>query len=213
MTREDTMKILATIQAAYPNYKPNDKTAALNTWWTLLQEYPYEQVSLALKAYIQTDTSGFAPAVGQVIAQIQKITQAEVLNEMEAWALVSRALRNGYYGAEKEFDRLPPLIREAVGSPDNLRNWSQSALDSIETVVQSNFLRTYRAVVEREKEYNRVSGEIRFRIDAMREGKQKYNRELPAPEEQYQLKEDAVPMPEKLQEKLTVLLGQEEKDA
>ena len=32
MTREETIKALMTIQAAYPNYKPPDKTVTVNTW-------------------------------------------------------------------------------------------------------------------------------------------------------------------------------------
>lgn len=201
MTREDTMKILATIQAAYPNYKPNDKTAALNTWWTLLQEYPYEQVSLALKAYIQTDISGFAPAIGQVIATINRLHVPEALNDMEAWALVSRALRNGYYGAEAEFEKLPPLVQQAVGCPDNLRHWSQSDLSSIETVIQSNFLRTYRIIVQREREKQKMSVDLQNLIDTANHEKTLCI-DVSSPAAVVDNIGPAVPMPEKMKEKL-----------
>ena len=165
MTRDETMKILATMQAAYPNYKPVDKSITLNTWTVLLQEYTYEQAITALKSYITSDTSGFAPAIGQLISMVQKIEKPLGLNEMEAWALVSRALRNGYYGAEEEFSKLPLLVQKAVGSPDNLRNWSQTDTESVENVIQSNFMRTYRTVVSRDAEIGRMPQEIRAKID------------------------------------------------
>lgn len=201
MTREDTMKILATVQAAYPNYKPNDKTAALNTWWTLLQEYPYEQVSLAIKAYIQTDISGFAPAIGQVIATINRLFAPEALNDMEAWALVSRALRNGYYGSEEEFEKLPPLVQRAVGCPDNLRHWSQADLSSIETVIQSNFLRTYRIIVQREQEKQKMSVDLQNLIDTANHEKTLCIA-VSSPAAVVDNIGPAVPMPEKMKEKL-----------
>ena len=61
------------VQAAFPNYKPPDKTVAVNTWFLMLSDYPYQQVQMALKAYIATDTSGFAPSIGQIIDKMQMI--------------------------------------------------------------------------------------------------------------------------------------------
>ena len=79
--------------------------------------------------------------------------------------LVSRALRNGYYGAVEEFNKLPPLVQKAVGSPDNLRNWALTDINSIENVVQSNFMRTYRTVVNRAKEYQKMPKDIQALIE------------------------------------------------
>lgn len=87
------------VQAAYPNYKPSDKTVAINTWNLLLSEYSYSQVESGLRAYILSDTSGFAPSIGQLIAKVKTIEEPAQLNESEAWGLVSKAIRNGYYGS------------------------------------------------------------------------------------------------------------------
>lgn len=164
MTREETQRILMAIQAAYPNYKPQDKTVAVNTWCEMLSDYTYQQISVALKAYIVSDNSGFPPSIGQLVDKIQMISGPQELNEMEAWSLVSKALRNGYYGAEQEFANLPPLVQEAVGSPANIRNWSQTDIESIENVIQSNFIRTYRTVVGRKREYARLPEDVRKMI-------------------------------------------------
>lgn len=165
MTRDETIKLLMAIQSAYPNFKPPDKTVAVDTWYTMLRDMDYNVVQMGLRAYITSDTSGFAPSIGQLINTIYTIQNPQELNEMEAWFLVSRAIRNGYYGAVEEFNKLPPLVQKAVGSPDNLRNWALTDSKSIENVVQSNFMRTYRTVVNRENEIKKMPADVRTLIE------------------------------------------------
>lgn len=166
MTRDETIKLLMVIQSAYPNFKPPDKTVAVDTWYTMLKDMDYNVVQMGLRAYITSDTSGFAPSIGQLINTIYTIQNPQELNEMEAWFLVSRAIRNGYYGAVEEFNKLPPLVQKTVGSPDNLRNWALTDSKSIENVVQSNFMRTYRVVVNRAKEYQKMPKDIQALIES-----------------------------------------------
>lgn len=165
MTRDETIQILMMVQAAYPNYKPSDKTVAINTWNLLLSEYSYSQVESGLRAYILSDTSGFAPSIGQIVDKIKTANEPAQLNESEAWGLVSKAIRNGYYGAVEEFSKLPPLVQKAVGTPDNLRNWSQTNLDSVETVIQSNFLRAYRVEAQRAAEISKMPSDVKIMIE------------------------------------------------
>lgn len=165
MTREQVGKLLMTIQAYYPNYNPPDKEITLNAWYIMLAEYPEELVLQALRACIATNTSGFAPDVGQIMSKIQTISQPQELDGMAAWGLVSKALRNGTYGAVEEFNKLPPLVRQAVGMPDNLKNWATSDYQTIETVIQSNFLRTYETVIKRANEINRMPDDIKSLIE------------------------------------------------
>lgn len=165
MTEEKVGELLMTIQAYYPNYNPPDKKITLNAWYIMLAEYPEELVLQALRACIATNTSGFAPDVGQIISKIQTISQPQELDGMTAWGLVSKALRNGTYGAVEEFNKLPPLVRQAVGIPDNLKNWATSDYQTIETVIQSNFLRTYETAVKRANEINRMPDNIKSLIE------------------------------------------------
>lgn len=165
MTETEVRQLLAMAQAVYPNYNPPSREVAVNAWLMCLSEYDNNVVMVAFKAYITTDTSGFAPSIGQLLDKLHAIQSPQELNEMEAWSLVSKALRNGYYGAVEEFDNLPPLVQKAVGSPDNLRNWSQTDTNSIENVVQSNFMRSYRLVVNRENEIKKMPADVRTLIE------------------------------------------------
>jgi hypothetical protein len=160
MTREEAKKLIMVICSTYPNYKPMDLTDTVNVWHFMLSDFEYNEISVALKAYILSDTSGFAPTVGQVLENARKIKSPEELNEMQAWALVSKALRNGTYGAEEEFNKLPPLVQQAVGSPSQLRNWATTDYESIENVIQSNFMRTYRTVCNRANEFSKLTPDI-----------------------------------------------------
>jgi hypothetical protein len=165
LTREETVKIIRIMSDCYPNYKPNNLSETVDVWQMMLDEYSYNQVSIALKAYVTSDTSGFAPSVGEIVAKMQLVSQPQELDGMAAWGLVSKALRNGTYGAVEEFNKLPPLVRQAVGMPDNLKNWATSDYQTIETVIQSNFLRTYETIVKRANEINRMPDNIKSLIE------------------------------------------------
>jgi hypothetical protein len=149
MTRDEVKRIIQIMCTTYPNFHPANLSDTVDVWAMMLEDFTYQEISLALKAYILTDTSGFAPSVG---ALVQKVRRTEDLNELEAWSLVSKALRNGTYGAEEEFAKLPPIVQKAVGGPSNLRQWAQTDADSVENVIQSNFVKTYRNVAKREQE-------------------------------------------------------------
>ena len=194
MTREEAVKIIRIMCDCYPNYKPNNLSETVDVWNMMLENYSYEQVSVALKAYINSDISGFAPSIGQLIGKIQTISQPQELDGMAAWGLVSKALRNGTYGAVEEFNKLPPLVKQAVGMPDNLKNWAMSDYQAIETVIQSNFLKNYRTVVNRSKELNCMPPEIKSLIDKANENsykaqiEQKFQRDINT----LQIKENAL---------------------
>ena len=212
MNKQETIKILMIIQAAYPNYKVQNKEVTVELWGDMLIAYSYDQVASALKAYIATDTSGFAPSIGQIIDKVQTIERPCYMNEMEAWSLVSKALRNGYYGAEEEFAKLPPLVQKAVGHPGQLRNWATTDLESIENVVQSNFMRTYRAVVREDRQMNNMPADIKHQIEQNREQQmietESGNSEILIESQEQDF--SGVPMPDSVKQRLNEIFGQKE---
>ncbi len=160
MTREETQKLLAMMQATYPNYDPPSKTATINVWFAALYDCDWKIIQTAFIAYVRENTSGFAPSPGQIIEKVQLLTKAEDLNEMEAWALVSRAIRNSTYNSQREYEKLPETVQKAVGSPNQLYAWATDT-EYNESVVSSHFLRCYRTMVEREKAISKMPENIR----------------------------------------------------
>lgn len=165
MTRDEAKKIVMVIVSTYPNWHPLDMSFTVDAWATIFESFTYKDINAALKAFIVSDTSGFAPVPGQIIGLLDRAANRQELNEMEAWMLVSKALRNGYYGAEQEFEKLPLLVQKAVGAPSQLRNWSQTDSESVENVIQSNFMRTYRQELAKSREMRKIPQETRSALE------------------------------------------------
>lgn len=164
MTREETVKIIRIMVDSYPNYKPNDISETVDVWQMMLSDYDYNLVAMALKAYILSDTSGFAPSIGQLVDKMKSITSQQELNEMEAWSLVCDALRNSGYNYAEEYAKLPPLVQKAVGLPTQLQTWALTE-NLNKDVVGSNFMRCYRIEVERQNEISKMPQEVREMLE------------------------------------------------
>ena len=164
MTEKEVRQLLAMTQAVYPNYNPPSREAAVNAWLMCLSEYDNNVVMAAFKAYMTTNTSGFAPAPGQLIEILQTLTQPSELNELEAWSIVRKALRNCGYNAEQEFAKLPTVVQKTVGTPQQLKIWACDS-EFNENVVSSNFIKTYRTEVKRATELNKMPSDVRKLIE------------------------------------------------
>lgn len=158
MTENDAKKIMLVMTVAYPNYKVADIDATAQIWARLLSDYTYSQVDAALRAYILTENKGFAPTIGQIVEKIALLNQPEIPTGLEAWAMVRTAASNSTYHAEEEFEKLPSCVQRAVGSPGTLEKWAKTEQTDLETVVQSNFLRTYATVLAKQKELQKIQG-------------------------------------------------------
>ena len=169
MTREETKEIIRKMVSCYPNYKPNDLSETIDDWSAMLSDYDFRLVATALKAYILSDTSGFAPSVGQLVDKMQSITTPQELNEMEAWALVCDALRNSGYNYTEEYAKLPPLVQKAVGLPSQLQAWALTE-NLNKDVVGSNFMRCYRIEMERQKEIYKMPQNVRDMLEKISNG-------------------------------------------
>ncbi len=164
MNKQETAKILAVISMYYPNYKPDDKAGTVEAWHAMLEDYSYQQIDAALRVYVRTNKTAFAPAIGQLIGIIDDLqNQGEEMNEGEAWALVHKAICDSAYHAEERFAELPPMIQRAVGSAGQLERWAKDEGYNA-SVVSSNFMRSYRAVLESEKTRRRLPADIRNRL-------------------------------------------------
>lgn len=164
MTEKEVRQLLAMTQAVYPNYNPPSREAAVNAWLMCLSEYDNNVVMAAFKAYMTTNTSGFAPAPGQLIEILQTLTQPSELNELEAWSIVRKALRNCGYNSEQEFAKLPTVVQKTVGTPQQLKIWACDS-EFNENVVSSNFIKTYRTEVKRATELNKMPDDIRKLVE------------------------------------------------
>lgn len=173
MNKQETYKILALLQANYPDsFRGMTQEAVqvrVNLWTEMFSEEPVELVTAAAKAFMATDTNRFMPAVGQIKEQIRRLQNPDEITEQEAWNLISKALSNGIYGSTEEFSKLPPVIQKLVGSPAVLREWSMMDTATAQSVVASNFQRSYRATEAQEKDLAKLPGSVKQFISGVSE--------------------------------------------
>lgn len=162
-TKDEFMQLVAVLRAAYNSEKfMPDKQSAL-VWYEMLKDIEYPVLMQGCYKLIQS--SPYPPTIADIRASCASLQTVERLTDLEAWALVRKALSNGTYGAEQEFAKLPPLVQKAVGSPANIREMAQADLDSVATVFQSQFLRAYRAETQRAADMAKLSPKIRTLLE------------------------------------------------
>lgn len=158
MNKSEAAQILSYIKVAYPYYAvkltTEDAKLAINLWASMFPDDPVADVGAAVKAYIASDTSGYAPAISQIKNILRRLASPEQeLTAGEAWALVSKAAENGYYNSRKEFSKLPPIVQRALGGNHTiLRDYSLMDVKTFESVIKSQFVREYNAIINRENE-------------------------------------------------------------
>ncbi|HRC81359.1 MAG TPA: replicative helicase loader/inhibitor [Sedimentibacter sp.] len=157
MTRDEATAILAILKTAYPAFykdmSDEEIDDVINLWAAMFQDDNVKVVTEAVRAYIATDTKGFPPVIGQIKEKIAMImqSQTQTMTEMEAWQRVKAAI--SYYNASENFKELPPILQKVVGSPNILREWALMDGEVVNSVIQSNFMRSYKAKVAQQKEY------------------------------------------------------------
>ena len=155
MTREEFSVIAKGMKAVYANPTFIADKDAFDVWYALLSDLDYALVSQATQDYMKSTSK--IPTPADIRNRAEELTRGDELTETEAWALVSKALRNGIYHAQEEFEKLPPLIQRAVGSYEQLTIWA-SDNEYKESVASSNFMRAYKTLCERNKRERTISG-------------------------------------------------------
>ena len=171
MTRSETLAVMSILKAAYPAYyrdmKRKDAEAVVNLWAEMLEDYPADLVAAAVKSHIASDRKGFPPHIGAIIAAIGEINRPAELSEGEAWALISKAIRNSGYNSDQEFEKLPERLQRIVGHPAQLREWALMDTSTVQSVVQSNIMRSFRARAESERKMRAMPSDVRSKMEEL----------------------------------------------
>ena len=163
MTIEEMGKIMTVLAVAYPKYyseqTKEEKKQALILWHSMMGEYPADLVANAVKAVIAK--SVFPPAIAEVMQMINNLkNNCQEMTELEAWGHVSKAIRSSAYRAKEAWEGLPAQLQKCV-TPDILRAWAMVEADDVETVLYSNFIKTYRAMLAQQKQYEALPASVK----------------------------------------------------
>ena len=209
MNLEETAKLIASIGKIWPSFAEHrDLDGTIALWQRVFADDDAALVGKALGAFFATDTRGFAPVPGQlkeILAQMRQADGDGELSEQEAWRLVSKACSRSAYDSESEFAKLPPVCQQVVGDPGALKAWALMDADEVETVVASNFMRSYRARADQAREWSKLPASMRAFFPALRTiGALPEERQaaLPPPVEV-----DSIPVPEDARAEILRALG------
>lgn len=148
MITKDEFKILIkALKAAFtdPRFLPD--TAAYDIWYEMLKQFDYTTLSQAVYAYLQTESR--QPTIADIRNKALALLGKASLSGADAWSLVYKALTNSSYNSIEEFNKLPYPVQKAVGSADMLASWATVNIEEVQTVIQSQFLKSY--AVEKER--------------------------------------------------------------
>lgn len=212
MEREQFKTLVKGMKSVYSDPKFIADKDAFNVWYSLLQDLDYDIASQAVQKYMMSNR--FPPTIADIREGATDFTIPQGINEMEAWSLVSKAIRNSGYNSAEEFAKLPPIVQKAVGLPSQLRTW---ALDENynEQVAMSSFQRAYKVELKGHEELQKMPKNVRNLIEnanvgsysAQIAGKRQQAIESASERKQdeinaLEMKHEGVPMPEKYKERL-----------
>lgn len=164
MNIEETRNILSVVKASYPNHyksmKAEEGKALMQLWQSLFNDEKYQQVALAVKIFIERDTKGFPPVIGQIKEIIRNATKTDVIGEGVAWQMVCDALTDRTE-ANFYYEMFPNAVKKAVGSPSQLKEWAVMNNSDIQTIIHSQFKRAYREALAEEEIQSHYTEETR----------------------------------------------------
>ena len=166
-------KLLGIIYEAYhffgKDQTPEKAAVAVKLWHNVIGNAPYELVEAAIYAHIAKNE--YPPTIAHIRKEMEKLTETEEeLTEVEAMNLIIQAASNSIYNAGAEYKKLPPVLQKLVGSPRQLRDLATMDTKTINSVVTSNFSRSYKIMITREKEKNLLPNITRLYLETNKEG-------------------------------------------
>lgn len=173
MNRKEVTQTLSVLKAAYPHsfkdMTKRDGEALIQLWTRQFADEDAGAVRAAVENLISSRTTGFSPTVGEIKDHLHRLRTVDGVNDAQAWAMVEKACRRGLYNAREEFEKLPPDVQAAVGGPEQLKAWAAMDAETVNSVVASNFRKTYHTVKAREKEKALMPPEVKAFIAGVAE--------------------------------------------
>lgn len=153
MTKNEMVQIMAVISAAYPRFydkqTETDKIAALRLWYRHFEYVDYNVMLKAVDAVISKNK--FPPAIAEIYEKLNIVLGIYDITETEAWSCVLKIIRRGQTDYQRQFELLPPIIQDTLGSADKLKEWSEVNDRAIDVIISNEFQQAFSAETERRK--------------------------------------------------------------
>ncbi len=158
MTKNETIKLLAVINAAYPQaysrIPEQVKADMINLWQRIFLDDEYQIVGQAVKTYLMNDVKGFIPPIGAIKEEVRKILFPDELTEQEAVNIIMERIQ--WKSSKEAFGSLPETLKKVVGSHHQLNTWGYMELDTVQSVISSNIQRSLKTILAQERDKQRT---------------------------------------------------------
>ena len=151
MNKEEFIK---TLTGAGKLYGKELDTETLTMWLSFFKENTTEEFKNAINQHIRTSSK--FPTIADIKNLIYSFKNKEEDNT-ELWERLLIAIRNGVYGADEEFKKLPKPVKIFVGSPEQLREIALMDSEMIHSVVKGQFLKQIEYIKQSIKENDLMS--------------------------------------------------------
>lgn len=152
MNSREMMASLDKARAFYPAFFEKKTDEALleiaEAWAELFAGVDTGIFAEAFQAAILS--SKFFPTPAEIREKLIAMTKRDEMTEQEAWGLVRAAMKTGRSNTLGAWDSLPECVRRAIGSAEILRDWATMDTNTVNSVIASNFMRSYRTVAEQQ---------------------------------------------------------------
>lgn len=164
---KDEFKILAKGMKAvytYPSFLPD--ADALNVWYSLLQDLPYEVCNVAIQKYMMTETK--IPTIADIRNLCAGVVAGEKPLWSDGWEEVMMSIRRyGSYNEEKALESMSDITKQCVRRL-GYQNLCRS--EAIE-VDRANFRMIFEQIANREHEKKKLPSGMQQLIASIQEKK------------------------------------------
>lgn len=107
--------IAQTLKKAYNRHHFMEDPEEASVWFEMLNDLDGVKVAEAVKYYVQTDTTGFPPVIGQIRKAVLDASGQNIDGWEQAWNKTVRAIRKyGFYREDEALASLDTLTRDTV---------------------------------------------------------------------------------------------------
>jgi len=165
MDENDFFTFAAALQTYFPRYDIFPNEQAMELWYRELKDIPYELLTAALRAWVNTEK--WPPSIAELRERCAEIVQGPAPDWGEAWKEVSRAIgRFGTYRPEEALASMSELTRRTV----ERMGWKDLCLSENPDTVRAQFRQVYQTVSKREIEDRKLPQELKSVIQTLQIG-------------------------------------------
>lgn len=158
-SKQDIMKVLGVISAAYPNFSPSEQT--VEVYWQVLSDIPSDELKAGCLHCISESGRKFAPSVGEIRGAVGELRglSSNLPSSFQAWQEFKHAVTHSNYNPEWSH----PLI-EKTAKLIGMREYGHSNVDD-EPSWRARFIQCYEQLQERAERENLLLPEVRGYIE------------------------------------------------